>query len=375
MTTPQKTVWPLDPHTAAKHQLLRHYLERWSMIILESFKTATYLEGFAGPGIYEGGEPGSPVIAYEQIALALTAGKGWSARVGLIEEDHDRVVSLREQMDTVPRLHREIKVEYREGRCADKAEDLLTSLGAFGRPIFAFLDSFSGSDVPFSLVKRIASNQGSEVLVTFGPRFLTQFGTVDIHAAKGDAVFGSTEWRQVVNKPSNEKRRFLVDTYRHKSLPAAGFKHSLAFEMRDERGHSLWLIFGTTHERGLEKMKEAMWKVDPYQGLRYVDAADPQQIAMDITVEPDTSALKREILDRVRSEGPEVSVARLRDFVLQETIYKPTQVLGMVRELINEKRLVKTSGPQLQNSSTIALAPAGTQPAKPKPKPEQLTAF
>lgn len=374
MTTPQKPIWSLDPHTAAKHQLLRHYLERWSMIILETFKTATYLEGFAGPGVYEGGEPGSPVIAYEQLALALAAGKGSSARVALIEEDHRRIEILKGQMVTVPRLHREIKVKFREGRCADEAEDLLTSLGAFGRPIFAFLDSFSGSDVPFDLVKRIASNQGSEVLVTFGPRFLTQFGTVDIHAAKGDAVFGSTEWRQVVNQPSNQKTRFLVDSYRHKTLAAAGFKHSLAFEMRDEGGRSLWLIFGTTHERGLEKMKEAMWKVDPYQGLRYVDAADPQQIAMDIRVEPDTSALKREILGRVSSEGTEISVARLRDFVLQETIYKPTQVLSMVRQLINEKRLVKTSSPQLQNSSTIALSSAN-KPQTAEQEPGQLTAF
>lgn len=374
MATPQKPVWPLDPHTAAKHQLLKHYLERWSMIILEKFKTATYLEGFAGPGIYEGGEPGSPVIAYEQIALALAAGKGWSARVALIEEDQRRIEILGQQMATVPRLHSEIKVEYRQGRCADEAEDLLASLGAFGRPIFAFLDSFSGSDVPFDLVKRIAANQGSEVLVTFGPRFLTQFGMADIHAAKGDAVFGSAEWRQVVNQPSNQKARFLVDTYRHKTLRAAGFKHSLAFEMRDEGGRSLWLIFGTTHERGLEKMKEAMWKVDPYRGLRYVDAADPQQIAMDIVLEPDTGALKREILDRVRHADTAISVTQLRDFVLQETIYKPTQVIAAVRQLINEKRLIKTSGPQLQNSSMIVLPSAG-EPRTVDPKPEQLTAF
>ena len=29
MTVPSETIWPLDPHTAAKHEILKLYLQRW----------------------------------------------------------------------------------------------------------------------------------------------------------------------------------------------------------------------------------------------------------------------------------------------------------------------------------------------------------
>ena len=58
-----KTVWPLEPHTRAKHEILRRYLEAWSAILsLGGFKTIAYVDGFAGPGLYDNGEDGSPSI-------------------------------------------------------------------------------------------------------------------------------------------------------------------------------------------------------------------------------------------------------------------------------------------------------------------------
>ncbi|WP_260326384.1 hypothetical protein [Streptomyces sp. TLI_185] len=44
--------------------------------------------------------------------------------------------------------------------------------------------------------------------------------------------------------------------------------------MNDEGNRKLYLIFGTQHELGLEKMKDAMWKVDPSYGVRYRDPRD-----------------------------------------------------------------------------------------------------
>ena len=46
------------------------------------------------------------------------------------------------------------------------------------------------------------------------------------------------------------------------TVVASGFSHVLDFESIDARGQLLYLVFGTTHQRGLEKMKEVMWEVD-----------------------------------------------------------------------------------------------------------------
>jgi three-Cys-motif partner protein len=59
----EPTIWPLDPHGRVKHLILKRHLDAWLPIMTRSFPRLVYVDGFAGPGIYEGGEPGSPIIA------------------------------------------------------------------------------------------------------------------------------------------------------------------------------------------------------------------------------------------------------------------------------------------------------------------------
>ncbi len=56
-------LWALEPHTAAKHAILRRYLQAWFPIMASANARFLYIDGFAGPGEYSGGEDGSPVIA------------------------------------------------------------------------------------------------------------------------------------------------------------------------------------------------------------------------------------------------------------------------------------------------------------------------
>lgn len=60
MAAPRSTTWELDPHTRAKHEILRRYLEAWTPILsIGGFPKIAYVDGFAGPGMYEGGQDGS----------------------------------------------------------------------------------------------------------------------------------------------------------------------------------------------------------------------------------------------------------------------------------------------------------------------------
>lgn len=66
MTTAKEVVWELEPHTQAKHEILGRYLRAWVPILsLGGFRKVLYVDGFAGPGIYKGGEIGSPIIALQ----------------------------------------------------------------------------------------------------------------------------------------------------------------------------------------------------------------------------------------------------------------------------------------------------------------------
>ena len=56
-------MWSIDPHTKAKHEILEYYLKAWFPILASTNKKILYLDGFAGPGLYQNGEEGSPLIA------------------------------------------------------------------------------------------------------------------------------------------------------------------------------------------------------------------------------------------------------------------------------------------------------------------------
>ncbi|GAA2407547.1 three-Cys-motif partner protein TcmP [Streptomyces coeruleofuscus] len=175
----------------------------------------------------------------------------------------------------------------------------MRSIGALEKPLFVLLDSFGGPDIPYSLLDELGRYRSTEVMVTFEPSFLTRFAEKhDGYRQRGDEAFGNQDWQAVFQQPSSQKFAFLREQYRE-TLRRARFSHTLYFEMVDEGGRKLYLIFGTQHERGLEKMKDAMWKVDPSYGVRYRDPRDTQQQMLDLELEPDTAPLRRILHDSI----------------------------------------------------------------------------
>src|SRR6266446_7528365 len=80
MAAPRTTVWELEPHTRAKHEILRRYLQAWMPILAQGgFKNILYIDGFAGPGRYAGGEDGSPIIAVSLTSPIRPAVPGFSS--------------------------------------------------------------------------------------------------------------------------------------------------------------------------------------------------------------------------------------------------------------------------------------------------------
>ena len=214
----------------------------------------TYVDGFAGPGEYTNSTESSPSIAIAQARRTDVAKWGNPVRLLLLENDRRRVDHLRDLVHSQypdAALPGVVKIEIRQGDCGTDLLPTLDQIGAWNGPVFANLDGW-GVDTPFHVVKRIAENASSEVLVTFADSFFKRFATVTRNTS-GDDVFGDSNWRRVQDLPTAEKRPFLVGEYRER-LHGVGLKHTLTFEMIDEGGHTLFLIFGTARIEGVEKM-------------------------------------------------------------------------------------------------------------------------
>src|SRR5689334_12283722 len=99
MAAPKTTIWPLEPHTLAKHAILRRYLDAWLPILSQgNFPKMLYIDGFAGPGVYSKGEDGSPIIAL-RAALAAKIPSSTQLRFFFVEKDNARAGCLQQLVD------------------------------------------------------------------------------------------------------------------------------------------------------------------------------------------------------------------------------------------------------------------------------------
>jgi three-Cys-motif partner protein len=355
-----------------KHALYRQYLRKWLPILLNGFggRDITYAEGFAGPGIYLGGEPGSPVIAMR----TLIEDPKWRTQVKNVRflfVDKDprctallgkRIAAAVAPVDVSDLASWGIDVEIRTGNCDPTLAAMLDAHSAWGHPMLVVLDTFGGG-VPRTLIERIAQNKGGEVLVTIKPDYFLRFAETEHE--HGDRVFGSRDWRAVASLKPAEKQSWVLEHYRD-TLSDAGFRFVLDFELIDARGKALYLIFGSNHERGLEKMKEAMWEVDDVRGFGYRDPRDPDQEILEIEFEPQTHALKRLIVAHLLSlPGCEASVHDLRDYAFFRTVFKRSQVQPVLEELLARGQLELLGPAPLHLSGRVRIvAPSlgGTSP-------------
>ncbi len=314
------TIWDLAPHTAAKHKILERYLQAWMPILSRWHSDLNYIDGFAGPGIYSKGEEGSPLIALRTAVGHET--QLASVSFTFVECREDRAMTLKKVLgERYPKLPKNFKCEVICGEFADVMNGVFDSMkkGQTLAPSFVFIDPFGLKGFPMSLVARILNCPRCEVLVTFMEGFIVRFSGklfADIH----NELFGTPKWREVNKKRTTEERKnFLLELYQNqlKRVPRC---YARSFEMKDEKGRTIYyLVYATKHEKGMEVMKEAMWKVDPTGMYRFSDRTNPRQhFLLDYMDEAWWGeAASRDV--NTQFKGRTVPLETLRKFVILET--------------------------------------------------------
>lgn len=198
------TVWKLEPHTAAKHEILRGYLGAWFPIMSSWQGRVIYLDGFAGPGIYEDGEPGSPIIALETLMTHNGIDlKGQTEFVFVfMDEDEERCALLTEEVDRLfdrfggqpPK----VVVAIENTRFEEGVKDILEeSDGKEIAPTFAFVDPFGWSGAPMDVMADLLRPR-CELLFTFIYDQTSRFISIDNEQViqQLEDLFGSDEFKK-----------------------------------------------------------------------------------------------------------------------------------------------------------------------------------
>lgn len=281
-------------HTDVEREILVRLLETWAPTALHRARRATYVHGYADADGGRLAEAALRVFA-EQSDLV----RGRELTMLAVGED---VTAVGERLAAVQReasAATGLAVHTVPGGTDARLAVALKALGGGRVPMLAFLDASGASAPPApATLAALAAGKPAEILL----------------------VLAAAEVRD-------------VDGYRAE-LGDAGFPLAVAVELAVDESPGRLLIFATTQGKSLEAVKDLLWAVDEYAGVRYRDPGDPERHLIDISLNPHPGPLRRELLRHLAAVG-EATVTELRTFTLTETVYRSADAVRVLHTLID----------------------------------------
>ena len=337
MTKTTETIWPIEEHTKAKHEILRRYLDAWFPILGSKIPRILYIDGFCGPGRYEHGEPGSPIIALTR-ALSL---KQYLANAEVnflfIDERCDRIDYLNAEIKqlSLPKNFYVFTENNQFNKSLSSILDKLADKGLRLAPTFVFIDPFGWKGIPFDIVCRLLENPRTEVLVNVMVdsinRFIEHPNPIDRQHIRD--LFGVCEESIENALQSSDRISTLRQLYQEQLQQCAKFVRY--FEMRDSRNKVIYyLFFASNHPLGHVKMKEAFWRVDKQSGYKFSDCTDPNQPVL-FGIDPST-----DLADFLKQHysGKKVFAEQVIKFIEDETPFIAKHARSALQQL--EKKML-----------------------------------
>ncbi|MEW6446658.1 MAG: three-Cys-motif partner protein TcmP [Bacillota bacterium] len=352
---PSSVLWEKEPHTEMKHEILRRYLAAWLPILGSWHGRIGIIDGFAGPGEYVGGEPGSPVIILEAILAHKLKDRFPEIVLLFVEKDTNRARHLEDLLvnrypvekteDGIYYLeNKKINLQIIKGEFAPILEEILNDLqekGALMVPCFGFIDPFGPAGMPMRLIAGFMKHRWSEVFINFPFDKINRFIGVPEYEKTLDEAYGCPDWREIRSLPPGKQRHEKIhELYLSQLHDIAGVNFTLLFTMRDAKNRDLYhLIFGTKHIKGLDEMKQAMWRVDPTGNFQFSDFSyDPNQLKL-FPSTPDFNELA--VLIWGRFKGRSMRIQEVEEWVITGTKRYASNHVRRALTLLEEQGKVK----------------------------------
>lgn len=333
------TTWKLPAHTAVKHLLLQRYLDAWFPILGTRHNRLIYIDGFAGPGSYAGGEKGSPILAIESALGHLKKGtvrKETKVLFLFVERDYERASHLESTIQAM-KLPKTFETYVERSDFHSVFVQFLDPSGLGSSqlaPTFALIDPFGFSGIPMDTMTSLLSNPRCELLINLMVEPINRFlnhpnASVRSHIAM---TFGTDDVNRIV-KSTGDRIEALLTLYR-RQLSTAG-KYIGRFDMKPRRNTPNYsLFFASNHPLGFEKMKEAMWRTDQKSGSEY-RGGNSMTDMYDLFGHED---LEDAIFDKFSDTT--VPFNDVADFVIEETAYLPKHLRSVLQRLETSGRLI-----------------------------------
>lgn len=275
----KEVLWKLDEHTKGKHKVLKRYLQAWLPIVSSKSDEILIVDGFSGPGEYALSEDGSPVIMLKTF-IEHNSGKEIQSNVSFafVEKDKARFEHLKKLLSKdfsdVPSncnystyngsfdhsISREVLAEY------DKVKSR--------KSCFIMIDPFGVSDTPIQLVGDLLKRTKAEIFISVMYEHINRFLKTKQFNSHLTDLFGTPEWIDAFEiKRYEERKAFLLNLYKSQ-LKKHGASDVIHFELYRKNKLVYTIFFATTHWKGADKMKSAIWSAIPDGTFKFVGRKD-----------------------------------------------------------------------------------------------------
>ncbi len=366
----------LDPHSRAKHRLLRAYLERYIEILTanprhESLRI-TLIDGFCGGGEYlhqSETVPGSPLILLQEIAAAQvkldatrTKPTRLSAEYIFVDNTKKNLKYLRHLIALTPfapLLDQSISLVHRSFE--EALPDIVRHIKSRGnseRAIF-FLDQYGYSDVSLQAIRSIlAELRQPEIILNFSVNSLIDYLNADEPFLRGvtPIELSLTQLHEMLDfKKDQREARWLIQhfLYRH-LIRKMGTEHyyTCFFLKSSESGRAYWLVHISKHPRARDEMAVRHWALTNHfvhhgkaglQMLGFDPEKDLEQMPLDFLFDDDAAvrshaALLDQLPQRIYGAGnSHVTLGSIFTEICNETPATVSQVSEVLTDLRNEK--------------------------------------
>ncbi|MFW6029994.1 MAG: three-Cys-motif partner protein TcmP [Halanaerobiales bacterium] len=337
----ESVLWEINNRTKAKHHIIKNYLKAWLPIMTRYNKRILYLDGFCGPGEYTRGEKGSPIIALET-ALNHTHKPVRQANISwiFVDENEDAIDHLKSIINGM-NIYDNYNIIYRVSTFSQTIEEifkLLEEQKANLAPSLILIDPFGFTGFTMQQVTDLMGNDKCEVIINFMYEHINRFLAHDDMPDNFDNLFGCEDWRAFIRiKDPEERNKKLVYLYHQQLQKYANIDFVRSFELRRGNRPSYYLFFGTNNIKGLEKMKDAMWKVDPTGNYTICDNYYGRQTLFQ--PEPDYNQLIHNIKNDLT--GKVMKIEKLLDWVLVETAFRKAGIKNNVLKSMEKNGQLK----------------------------------
>lgn len=327
--------------TNKKIEYVSEYVRLWAFVMLErdDIHTLNFVDCMCNAGVYHDGDCCTAVEVLQIFSSLAEKYPHKNFRIWCNDNDPEKIEVLKRVLSLFPKKQ-QIQVfgsrldvnEYLDRLCQNSC--LAKQMFKHGTTTILYVDPFDFGTVEIPKVSAVLQKHYCELLFNF---FISDY-VRNIHQDAGRIA-------KCLGGERVETKDDLI-AYMRTQLRVGHIKHLFSYQFRTEKNVELYqIVFATPSSRGLEKLKEALWKV--FKGAEFHrNHTDSDQMCL-FTAKDDedfslhTYATEARTLLCQKYMGQTVSWNDLELFLIEHTMLKETQIIRHVLRPLIETGAIK----------------------------------